>query len=250
MLNYVFSNRLIDHMRACLQGTAPKSTTERDGYYDRRFSYFADGVGHFISGQAYDEAAMLLQSWTSSFYDDDSWITAARDTSNPALKKLLLTQICLSRIFHNGLGAVDERLVPMPHKVFDVPLPTWSPAADTCYLFIPSRLACALIDGIVYLQDEESKALDLFFIQFGVTADSKANDETFYLQKWKMVSDSLSSSWATRKSAVSTNYVFLHLLELSPREEKKKVVGDDWAVEYSLHTMSIVTLDAELKRVV
>ena len=85
MLNYVFSNRLIDHMRACLQGTAPKSTTERDGYYDRRFSYFADGVGHFISGQAYDEAAMLLQSWTSSFYDDDSWITAARDTSNPAL---------------------------------------------------------------------------------------------------------------------------------------------------------------------
>lgn len=241
-------------MRACIQETvlSPISAAAiHDDKYDHRFFHYTeDGTGHCLTGEVREIALCLLQKHTPSFLDGHSWIRAATKAASPLMRRLLLTQLCMSRIASRGLKCVDPRLQPMAFLYYDA-TPPWVEArlireSIVRCLLIPGQNCDALVDGIIFYLDKKEKTLELILIQVGSTKESVCIDEVFYSQRWKDMKQSLLSTVTNRNSlSLRSSFIFLPYGKVpeTPSEESKKAVGEGWELEYSCHTLGLTIFD-------
>lgn len=240
-------------MKACIQETTLSSSTAavQDDKYDHRYFYYTDdGIGHCLTGDIREIALSLLQKHKPSFLDDPSWILAATEASNPFHRKLLLSQVCLSRIATRGLHCVDPRLKPMEFMYYEA-TPPWAKArmikeSIVRYLFIPGQNCDALVDGIIFYLDKKVKTLELILVQVGSTKESVCIDEAFYMQRWEDLKKNLLSTATNLNSfSLRTSFIFLCYGKVpgKPITEKRNVVTEGWSLEYNVYTLGLTLLD-------
>jgi len=227
-------------MKACIQETALTTTGLQSEIYDPEFFYFVDNAGKCLTSDVREIAIKVILERTPSFLDDRSWTESAMNAPDPLMRRFFLKQLCLIHISSQGLTTVDERHTSMPFMYFDK-LPYWSRAynqkgSEVRHLFIPTQVCDTLVDGIIVFMDIERQLLELFPIQIVSSSEIPCIDESFFLNDWRALTESLASHAYIQNFALRASFIFLycgHILG-GPDVVQKKVVGDGWELDYKL----------------
>ena len=244
-------------MKTCIQEaslTPPPGIGEE--VYHPQFFFCKNETGKCLTGEVREIVTSVLQTRQPTFMQDESWIAAARKPSNPFSRNFFLKHICMNRIASGALKVVDKRLDSMPFYYFE-DLPNWSKITYQGrydrkmerYLFIAEQTFYIGVDGVASCLDKEKGILDLFFIQVGYTPETHRADESFFLQYWSTVRQSINNHQYAAQCNVRVS--FLHIGDQKSSKPfvpvQRKIAGEEFELEYHFYDISLSILDDRLR---
>ena len=155
-------------------------------YYDKRYFYFKDGVGHPTCGLARQILMPIYREWQLTTIGGDSWYWAV-SSSNPPVRGYLAEQICLATIARKGLSAVTPDLEGAMKVEHFGNTPDWSTlieSGEIRRLYLPHSFHYPAIDGAILQLDRKENKAHLFLIQVTLANKHADSESRFYQDQW------------------------------------------------------------------